>query len=56
MGTTNRGKKAKNPPGKLSLYPLAVEDALRAAASTGRVTLAKPKQANQKCKKRATST
>jgi hypothetical protein len=30
--------------GKLSLYPLSIEDALRAAARTGRVTPAKPKQ------------
>jgi len=41
---------------KLSLYPLAVEDALRAAARTGRVTLAKPKQPNRERKKRAAST
>jgi len=30
--------------GKLSLYPLSVEDALRAAARTGRVSPAKPKK------------
>jgi hypothetical protein len=38
------GKTAKTNIGKLSLYPLSVEDALRAAARTGRVTPAKPKQ------------
>ena len=42
--------------GKLSLYPLSVEDALRAAARTGRVTPAKPKQPDRKRKKRAAST
>ena len=36
--------------GKLSLYPLSVEDALRAAARTGRVTRTKPKRPNQKSK------
>jgi hypothetical protein len=45
---TNGGHK-----GKLSLYPLSVEDALRAAARTGRVTPAKPKRQNQKSKKRS---
>jgi hypothetical protein len=48
--TSNRGKTAKS---KLSLYPLSVEDALRAAARTGRVTPTKPGQANRKRKKRA---
>jgi hypothetical protein len=42
--TTSRGRKAKADTGKLSLYPLSVEDALRAAARTGRVTAAKPKR------------
>jgi hypothetical protein len=39
-----RGKTAKTNIGKLSLYPLSVEDALRAAAQTGRVTATKPKR------------
>jgi hypothetical protein len=51
--TTKRGKRAKTATAKLSLYPLSVEDALRAAARTGRVTPAKPKRPNQKSKKRA---
>jgi len=42
--------------GKLSLYPLSVEDALRAAARTGRVTPAKPKKPNRERKKRAVPT
>jgi hypothetical protein len=37
--------------GKLSLYPLSVEDALRAAARTGRVMPSKPKQPDRKRKK-----
>lgn len=37
-------KKAKTDAGKLSLYPLSVEDALRAAARTGRMTPVKPKR------------
>jgi hypothetical protein len=52
---TKRGKKAKTATAKLSLYPLSVEDALRAAARTGRVTAAKSKQPNQG-KKRTAST
>jgi hypothetical protein len=52
---TKHGMKAKADTGKLSLYPLSVEDALRAAAKTGRVTPAKPKRSNQKSKKRAAS-
>jgi hypothetical protein len=48
-----RGKTAKTNTSKLSLYPLSVEDALRAAARTGRVTPVKPKQANRKRKKSA---
>jgi hypothetical protein len=43
-------KMAKTGTGKLSLYPLSVEDALRAAARTGRVTPAKPKRSNRKRK------
>jgi hypothetical protein len=54
--TTKHGKKAKTAPGKLSLHPLSVEDALRAAARTGRVTPAKPKRPNQKSKKRSIAT
>jgi hypothetical protein len=54
--TTKRGKKAKPATGKLSLYPLSVEDALRAAARTGRVTTAKSKEPNQGRKKSATPT
>ena len=50
------GKKAKIEPRKLSLYPLSVEDALRAAARTGRVTPAKPKRPNRKIKKRPSAT
>jgi hypothetical protein len=41
LETAKRGKTEKS---KLSLYPLSVEDALRAAARTGRVTPAKPKR------------
>jgi hypothetical protein len=48
--TTKRGKK-KADTGKLSLYPLSIEDALRAAALTGRVTLANPKRSNRERKK-----
>jgi hypothetical protein len=48
-----RGKTVKTNIGKLSLYPLSVEEALRAAARTGRVTPAKPKRPNQKSKKRS---
>jgi hypothetical protein len=54
--TTKRGRKAKAGTGKLSLYPLSIEDALRAAARTGRVTPAKPKQPNRERKKRAAPT
>jgi hypothetical protein len=52
---TKRGMKAKADTGKLSLYPLSVEDALRAAARTGRAAPTKSGQANRKRKKRATS-
>jgi hypothetical protein len=48
--------KAKADTGKLSLYPLSVEDALRAAAQTGRVTPAKPKRPNRERKKGASLT
>jgi len=41
---------------KLSLYPLAVEDALRAAARTGRVTPSKAKRPKLERKKRAAPT
>lgn len=41
---------------RLSLYPLDLETALLAAARTGRVTPAKPKQPNLERKKRAAST
>jgi hypothetical protein len=41
---------------RLSLYPLDLEAALVAAARTGRVTPAKPKQANRKRKKGASLT
>jgi len=54
--TTKRGRKATADTAKLSLYPLSVEDALRAAASTGRVTPAEPKRQSRKRKKRAVST
>ena len=37
---------------KLSLYPLSIEDALRAAAKTGRPPSAKPKRGSRKRKKR----
>jgi len=47
-------KTAKTGAGKLSLYPLSVEDALRAAARTGRVTPAKPKRPNRERKKGVT--
>jgi hypothetical protein len=49
--TTKCDKKAKTNAGTLSLYPLSVEDALRAAALTGRVTLANPKRSNRERKK-----
>jgi hypothetical protein len=52
---TNR-KKTKADTAKLSLYPLSVEDALRAAARTGRVTPAKPKKPNRGRKKRTVPT
>jgi hypothetical protein len=54
------GKKIPKPAGKsqhkgksqrLSLYPLDLETALVAAARTGRVTPAKPKQSNRGRKK-----
>ena len=45
------GKTAKTNINKLSLYPLSVEDALRAAARTGRVTPAKSKRTNRERKK-----
>jgi hypothetical protein len=47
-------KTAKTGTGKLSLYPLSVEDALRATARTGRVTPAKSKRPKQEHKKRST--
>jgi hypothetical protein len=56
LATTKGGTKAKAGTGKLSLYPLSMEAALRAAARTGRVTPAKPKKPNREGKKRATST
>jgi hypothetical protein len=49
--TTKRGKKAKADTAKLSLYPLSVEDALRAAAQTGRVMPAKTKRPKRERKK-----
>lgn len=54
--TTNRDKKAKTNAGKLSLYPLSVEDALGAAAHTGRISPAKSKGLNRDGKKRAAPT
>jgi hypothetical protein len=54
--TTKRGKKAKTDAGKLSLYHLSVEGALRAAARAGRDEPAKPKQPNRERKKQAAST
>jgi hypothetical protein len=50
------GKPAKTNIGKLSLYPLSIEDALRAAAKTGRVPPAKPKRPNRESKNRAAPT
>jgi hypothetical protein len=50
---TKRGMKAKADTGKLSLYPLSIEKALRAAARTGRVTPAKPKGPKLERKTRA---
>jgi hypothetical protein len=49
-------KTAKTNIGKLSLYPLSVEDALRAAARTGCVADTKPKQPNRERKKGSAST
>jgi hypothetical protein len=49
------GKTARTNIGKLSLYPLSVEDALRAAAQTGRVMATKPKRPNQKKKSKKRS-
>jgi hypothetical protein len=51
-----RNKLSNKSSGKLSLFPLSVEDALRAAARTGRVTAAKPKGLKGERKKRAAST
>ena len=51
-----RGKNVKTAAAKLSLYPLSVEDALRAAARTGRVTPAKPKRPNRERKKGSAQT
>jgi hypothetical protein len=48
--TSKRGKTTKS---KLSLYPLSVEDALRAAARTGRVAPAKSKRPKLERKKPA---
>jgi hypothetical protein len=53
---TPKGRKKRGPTergGKLSLYGLSVEDALRAAAQTGRPPLPKPNRANRQRKKRA---
>jgi hypothetical protein len=49
--TGNRAGKAQKR--ELSLYGLSIEDALRAAAQTGRPPSLEPKKPNQQRKKRA---
>jgi hypothetical protein len=53
--TPPRGRKKRDPAdrGKLSLYGLSIEDALRAAAKTGRPPPLEPKKPNRQRKKRA---
>jgi hypothetical protein len=52
---TPKGRKKRKPAerGKLSLYGLSIEDALRAAAKTGRPPPLEPNRANRQPKKRA---
>jgi hypothetical protein len=55
MAEKPKGRKKREPAGrsKLSLYGLSIEDALRAAAKTGRPeSMQKPKRANRQRKKR----
>jgi hypothetical protein len=56
--TTPPAKRSDSPPKsgkeKLSLYPLTIEEAVRAALKTGRAPPPKPKLANRQRKKRTT--
>jgi hypothetical protein len=50
--TTKRQAQSESAKEPLSLYPLAIEDAVRAALKTGRAPALKPNRTNRQRKKR----